>query len=248
MFDIAVFCLKRMAFNILKCLLLAAVLAAVILMVISTGEADDAEVDANIITALDVSDSVDSLQTMVQIQGMAEAIRSPAVVHSILAGDRGRIGFMVFVWADGDFPELVSWRSIASQEDADAAAAEILAKLDRLMDPSKRNLGYATDLSAALDNAAQVALTAPFRSERILVNVIGNGPDNIDEGPALARAALLTMGATINGVVTGGKPEVVTYYRKEVTGGPHHFTLEAASPEDIANIFATKFRIEIAQR
>src|SRR6185369_5237273 len=71
--------------------------------------AGELNTDANIITGLDVSSSIDAQDTMLQIDGMAEAIRSPAILAAIQHGQHGRIGFAVFIWADGEYPELVSW-------------------------------------------------------------------------------------------------------------------------------------------
>src|SRR5919198_6449751 len=86
---------------------------------------DHATTDANIITGLDVSSSINAQETMLQIDGMAQAIKAPEILAAIQHGHYGRIGFAVFVWADGDYPELVSWRLISSPQDAEAASAEI---------------------------------------------------------------------------------------------------------------------------
>src|SRR4051812_12729811 len=78
--------------------------------------------DANIVTALDISDSIDPHSMAIEIDGMAEAIRAPEVIRAIQGGRHGRIGFAIFAWRDGAYPELVSWTIIATEADAHAVA------------------------------------------------------------------------------------------------------------------------------
>ena len=107
--------------------------------------AEDMSTDANIITGLDVSSSINAQETMLQIEGMAQAIRSPAVLAAIQHGQSGRIGFAVFVWADGDYPELVSWRAIGSAEEAEAASQEITSRLQEVMTRAFNRVWAAAD-------------------------------------------------------------------------------------------------------
>ena len=66
-----------------------------------------------------------------QVDGMAQAIRAPEIVAAIKNGRHGRIGFAVFLWAAGDFPELASWRVIGSPQDAEAASNEISSRVGK---------------------------------------------------------------------------------------------------------------------
>jgi hypothetical protein len=68
--------------------------------------------DANIVTGLDFSGSIEPRDARLQIDGMTMAIRSPQIIAAIRNGNHGRIGFAVFVWADGNYPILVTWRLI----------------------------------------------------------------------------------------------------------------------------------------
>lgn len=208
--------------------------------------AEDLSTDANIITGLDVSSSINAQETMLQIDGMAQAIRSPAILAAIQHGQHGRIGFAVFVWADGDYPELVSWRIIGSAEDAEATSKEITSRLATLVESSGRAVGTLTNLSGAIDHASQMLSQAPFSTKRAVVNIIGNGEDNVGEDPQRARADLLARGATINGVVVGGDPAVLNYYRNQVIGGRTAFVLPADKAETLVQVFAMKFVSEIA--
>src|SRR5262244_1439484 len=79
--------------------------------------ADELTTDTNIITGLDVSSSINAQETQLQIEGMAQAIRSPSILAAIQHGKHSRIGFAVFVWADGDCVELIPWRMISSPQE-----------------------------------------------------------------------------------------------------------------------------------
>jgi Ca-activated chloride channel homolog len=63
--------------------------------------------DANIVTGLDISDSITPDEIRLEIEGMARAIRSPEVLAAIQSGKNGRIGFAVFAWSHNQFPDVV---------------------------------------------------------------------------------------------------------------------------------------------
>jgi hypothetical protein len=86
----------------------------------------DAQVrtDANLITALDVSDFMMRHEERLEFEGLARAIVHPAVLDAIAGGRHGRIGFAVFTWSSGaHFEVLVPWTLIASLDDARRIAA-----------------------------------------------------------------------------------------------------------------------------
>ena len=229
-----------------RCVRLALLALCGTLGCFATAAAEDTSTDANIITGLDVSSSINAQETMLQIDGMAQAIKSPAIIAAIQHGRYGRIGFSVFVWADGDYPQLVSWRLISSPQDAEAASQEITARLQEIIASSGHSVGTLTNLSGAIDHAAEMLSSAPYKTNRAVVNIIGNGEDNVGEDPQRARAALLARGATINGVVVGGDPAVIDYYRHQVIGGRTAFVLSADTSDMIVQVFATKFISDIA--
>jgi hypothetical protein len=226
---------------------LLVILWCLILITLITASARAQErVDSNVITALDVSSSINAVETQLQIDGLAAAVRSPAFVAAIQQGRAKRIGFTAFLWADGEYPEILGWRAIGSQEEAEAAAAEIAAQLAAILADTSRSVGTLTDLSGALDHAGALLAAAPFSAGRGIVNVVGNGEDNVGENPQRARAALLAAGVTINGVIVGGDQAVIGYFRKNVIGGRGAFVLSAARPDDLVTVFLSKFVTEIA--
>jgi Ca-activated chloride channel homolog len=208
--------------------------------------ADDVWTDANIVTGLDLSGSIEARDAQIQIDGLALAVRSPQIMAAIRSGHHERIGFAVFVWADGNYPVLSSWRLIASPKEALAASQEITERLRAIIGSDALiKLGALTDLSGALDYGGEMLRTAPFATSRRIVNIIGNGVDNVGEGAPPARDRLVAQGVTINGVSLGYDRTIYEYFKREVIGGPEAFVLMANEPESLVEVLARKFMIEI---
>ena len=98
----------------------------------------------------------------------------------------------------------------------------------------EKRFGRPTDLSRALSSASDMLKTAPFRSTRSVINIIGNGPDNVGADAQGARNATLALGFTINGVVLGQDPDVIEYFQQKVVGGPGSFVEHVPSSELMA--------------
>ena len=228
----------RFAILVVWCALCAADLAA--------ADEDDFAVDANIVTGIDFSRSIDAQESELQIHGMIQAMRAPEVLRAIESGRHGRIGFAVFLWASGVYPELVSWRVIASRQDAEAASTEMLLRLQLIQDTAHRHaIGSLTNVSGAMAHAGEMLADSPFASRRAIMNIVGNGRDNVGESPRWRRDALAARGITINGVVIGGDNAITEYYRQQVIGGPTAFVLAADTPDEIVEAFTSKFVSEI---
>lgn len=208
--------------------------------------ADSVWTDANIVTGLDLSGSIDARDAQIQADGIAMAIRSPEIITAIQSGRYGRIGFSVFIWADGNYPVLVSWRLIGSPQEALSASEEIADRLRAILGSDVLvKLGALTDLSGAIDYGGEMLRTAPFATNHRIVNIIGNGIDNVAEGASTARDRLVAQGVTINGVTLGYDRSIYEYFRREVIGGPKAFVLTAHDPNNLVDVLARKFVTEI---
>jgi hypothetical protein len=209
--------------------------------------ADGTPTDVNIVTGLDFSGSIEAHDAQVQIDGITMAIRSPQIIAAIRNGNRGRIGFALFVWASGNYPILVTWRQSGSAEEAAAVADEVSAGLHALFgSEALARLGALTDLSGALDYGGEMLHTAPFATDRQVINIIGNGIDNVGEGVPPVRDRLVSEGVTINGVALGRDLTLFAYLKRDVIGGPDSFALMADDPELLVETLARKFVTEIA--
>jgi Ca-activated chloride channel homolog len=215
--------------------------------------------DANIVTAIDVSGSIDVDAERIELVGLTQALVHPAVLHAIHAGAHRRIGFSAFTWSSaGQFVPLIPWRVIGSAEDAEEAAALLVAvyRVPR-MDGSKARFhaarrpwrtGMGTDVSAAIEHALGELSSAPFATGRRVINICANGRDNIQNGPSIARHRADAAGIVINGLILGERDGVVDYFRRHVQTGVGSFVIQALESDDIIDAMLRKFVMEIAQR
>jgi hypothetical protein len=226
--------------------LLAILLIGCALALGGVARAESIWTDANIVTGLDLSGSIEAGDAEIQIDGIAQALRAPEIVAAIQRGHYGRIGFAVFVWADGNYPVLVSWRLIGSAQEALATSDEVANRLRAIRNSNiAATLGSLTDLSGAMDYGGAMLLAAPFATNHRVLNIVGNGVDNVGEGPQRARDQLLAMGVTINGVALGHDRAIYEYFQQQVIGGRTAFVLRATDPDALVEVLARKFVTEI---
>jgi len=88
-------------------------------------------------------------------------------------------------------------------------------------------------------------LAAPSQSTRSVINIIGNGPDNVNEDAQAARDIALSLGFTVNGVVLGHDPDLIAYFQHNVAGGPGSFVTHVSTAETMADVFRRKFLKDI---
>jgi Protein of unknown function (DUF1194) len=144
------------------------------------------------------------------------------------------------------FPMVVPWAVIASEADAAAVARQIEARLRVNLETEARAngafyIGRLTDLSQAIDHAGEMISTAPYAADRAVVNIVGNGEDNVGEDAQVARERFIAMGGTVNGVVLGADPLVLDYYRRQVIGGPGAFVISTGDATDLLEVLTRKF-------
>lgn len=226
------------------------------------------EVDTALIVAVDVSESVDEHRYRLQMEGIADALEDEGVISAIVNGSHGAILFTIVAWADHTDVAL-SWRRIASREQAHAVAAEVR----RL----KRFAGEFTCLARMFRSlAANVVPHIPARPSRVVVDVSGDGTDNCssDTTTDAERDALVALDTTINGLPIIEKPgEIVgagayrapgnafevlpppsnaegltldVWYHRHVIGGTGAFVLPAHGYADFGRALRQKFVTEIS--
>lgn len=210
--------------------------------------------DVNLITAIDVSGSINAHAEWLQFDGMARALEHPAFLQTVAAGYHGRVGFFAYTWSSrGDFVQVVPWTVIGSPADARRIAKELRAARgvprfgynDIQKRPWRSN--GATDISEALVYGTTMAIGAPTRASRTVINICTNGTDNIGEGPERARDEAMTLGLVINGLVLGKKyGDLTGYLRDHVQGGGGSFVLHVREPEDLTAAMLAKFVMDIA--
>lgn len=212
-------------------------------------------VDANLVTALDVSDSIMRHEEWIEFDGMIRSVSHPAFLAAVQAGRHHRVGFAVFAWSShSDLRVIVPWVVLGSADDVEGVV-HALTKVPRRGDaafggdddrskapPSPDRM---TDVSEALRYGLDLLAAAPHKTERLVLNICGNGVDNVGEGPERARNLALGAGVTVNGLVIGKEPGLAAYYRERVAAGAGSFVVEAREPADIADAMLRKFLLDL---
>lgn len=199
-------------------------------------------VDLALVLAVDCSSSVDLADFKMQMDGIAAAIRNPLLVEAIAAGSNGRIALTLVQWSSRKSQVVsVPWRLLESSGDLEAMARDI-ERTERRFDPG------GTGLAAAISFSTAMLQGLSFLAERRLIDVSGDGMDNEDGHPGLARDLAVANGITINGLpILYGSSHLEAYYRKFVIGGPRSFLVPAKDLRSFEDAMTRKLLREVSQ-
>jgi hypothetical protein len=225
-------------------------------------------VDAALILAVDVSQSVDEDRYRLQIEGMAKALENKAVADTITSGPYGRIAVQFIVWADG-VETTIPWQIISSRQNALTFSGLIRRQTHRA--------GEYTCMARMMRTVDEEMLDdLPFIPTRTILDISGDGIDNCAEPSAVddARDRLVRRGVTINGlpIIVSGENDVVgagayrapgfglrplsrgpgiettldRWFKDHVIGGQGAFVRPSQGYEEISHAFQQKFLTEIS--
>ncbi|HEV7690794.1 MAG TPA: DUF1194 domain-containing protein [Hyphomonadaceae bacterium] len=206
-----------------------------------------AQVDLELVLAVDVSQSMDYDEHTLQRMGYVDAFRHKDVVNAILSGPRGRIAVTVMEWAgDWDPIDIIPWTILDSE-------AAVKAFADRL-EKEPVNGEQRTSISNALYSAADRIERNNIQSIRQAIDVSGDGANNAGPPVEQARDAVLKKNITINGLpIMLNKPmqyydidHLDRYYKHCVIGGPASFIVPVFDLKHLASTIRKKLVMEIA--
>src|SRR5437588_11828362 len=181
-----------------------------------------ADVDVELVIAVDVSYSMDPEEQALQREGYILALTSKEFLRALREGPNGKIAVTYFEWAGQTDQKIVMpWRLIDGPEAADAVGAEIARA------PYRR--ASRTSISGALRFAKPLFDNSGYRGLRRVIDVSGDGANN--NGPLVVptRDDVLAAGITINGLpIMLKRPNIGSidienldiYYEDCVIGGP----------------------------
>jgi hypothetical protein len=194
----------------------------------------EAECGASLVTGLDASASVGADGLQMQLDGIASALSSPAVIQAFQS--QTCVRFALYAWSDNSTVVLVPWTEIATSDDA--------ARVVALLDASQYEppVGVLTDVSEALEFAEAMFGQIPPTGRRAL-NVVLDGEDNSGDGPQAVAARMRAEGIRINAVTFGTSTTLEAYMRANVTNG---FVLRIDGPADFARTYVQKFRMDLS--
>ena len=205
-------------------------------------------VDLQLVLAIDVSGSVDYEEGQLQRDGYVQAFRDPRVVEAIQSGFHGRIAVTYLEWADVSTRQVImDWQLIS---DADSAA-----KVADLIAAAPKTRGRYTSISGAIEISAAQFANNGYESRRKVIDISGDGPNNVGGLVTGFRDQALAAGITINGLPIindragpFGQPpprDLDVYYKNCVIGGPWAFVIVAEGFRSFAEAVRRKLLIEI---
>ncbi len=203
-------------------------------------------VDLELVLAVDVSNSMDAGEHVLQRAGYVAAIRRPDIWGAIQGGGGRGIALTYVEWAGPDKQRTVlPWRLIDGPAAA-AAFAEDLAESGIFF-----TRGTGTSISAALAYSAASFAENGFDGRRQVIDISGDGPNNRGIPVDAMRDAVLAGGITINGLPLMLRPSrtlgaVDSYYRDCVIGGPGAFLMPVFAQDQLALAIRRKLVLEIA--
>ena len=210
--------------------------------------ADDIAVDLELVLAVDVSGSVDVEEGELQRQGYVTALAHPRVIETIQSGFHGRIAVTYVEWSDTySRSVVVPWMLVSDAPSAEMLAAKLAA--------ADRTRGLYTSISGVIEYVMPLFSDNGFDSRRRVIDISGDGPNNIGALVTTARDAAVAAGITINGLpIVNDRPDprgrmpmpnLDLYYRDCVIGGPWSFIVVAEDFRSFADAVRRKLIIEI---
>jgi Protein of unknown function (DUF1194) len=221
----------------------AARFAAVLVLAAVTREGANAQAaaDLQLVLAVDVSGSVNAQRFELQKMGYVAAFQNRRVLNAILSGRNQSIVVTMMQWS-GPFlqAQVVPW-TLLKDETSVKGIAGAIESAPRMM------YGGGTSISGAIDNAVTLFPQAPFKAERRVIDVSGDGSNNRGRSVTQARDEAVDAGIVINGLpILAFEPQLDQYFKDYVIGGPGAFMIPAKSFEAFAEAILMKLIIEIA--
>jgi hypothetical protein len=219
--------------------------AAALLAVFGAGAGSPAraqgEVDLQLIFAVDASGSVDRYRFELQKRGYIAALRNPRVLQAILGGRSQSIAIAMFQWT-GPFLQVpvLPW-TLAKDEASIKSAASIIENMPRQL------FGGGTSISGAIDYSMNLFPQSPYKGERRVIDISGDGSNNVGRSVVRARDEAVAKDVTINGLpILAVEPYLDQYFKDFVIGGPGAFMVVAKDFESFADAILKKMIVEIA--
>jgi hypothetical protein len=205
-------------------------------------------VDVELVIAVDVSNSMDPEEQALQREGYILGLASREFLQALRNGSQGRIAITYFEWA-GQYDQkiIVPWRLIDGPGSAEAVTNEIKRA------PYRR--APRTSIFGALQFAKPLFDRSGYGGLRRVIDVSGDGSNNMGPPVTIMRDEVLEAGITINGLpimltrgyATGpSDPNLDIYYEDCVIGGPGSFVIAIKEREQFKEATRKKLVQEIA--
>jgi hypothetical protein len=205
-------------------------------------------VDTELVLGVDVSNSMDPEEQALQREGYITGITSREFLTGLHGSMHGKVAVTYFEWAGlYDQKVLVPWRVIDGPETADAFAGELMKA------PYRR--APRTSIYGALQFAKPLFDASGYNGIRRVIDISGDGTNNMGPPVTLMRDQVLAAGISINGLPIMLNRRYATdiqnldvYYEDCVIGGPGSFVVAIRERSQFKEATRTKLLLEIAGR
>ncbi len=199
-------------------------------------------VDLELVLAIDTSGSVDSDEYRLQIEGLVQAFRDPAVIAAIIGtSPAGGVAATVVHWSSvNEQAQMVPWTVLTNEVSAYAFANAIAAAPNRIFADS-------TGIGGVLQYSERLIRRNRFAGRRKSIDVSGDGSNNSGIPPVLVRDMVTDEGITVNGLtILNDEPFLHHYFAENVIGGAGAFVVTVRDYEDIVAGTRNKLLREIS--
>jgi Protein of unknown function (DUF1194) len=199
------------------------------------------QVDVLLVLAVDTSGSVSDARFELQKQGYAAAFRNPNVLRAIRSGMNQSIAVTMTQWTGPSLQaQVVPWTLLTDQ-------ISVLAFADAIEKAPRELFSGGTSISGAIDHAMLLLPSAPFKGNKHVIDISGDGSNNRGRSVMQARDDAVSAGVVINGLpILSLEPWLDKYYFDQVIGGLGSFMILAESYEKFADAVLRKLVLEIA--
>ncbi|MEM7439966.1 MAG: DUF1194 domain-containing protein [Pseudomonadota bacterium] len=204
------------------------------------------EVDLELVLLVDVSRSMTPRELTIQRNGYAAALQSEEVYQAMRGGLLGRIALTYVEWSNTQ-TTVVPWTAVETRQDLAAFAAAMTVHFD----PSLRR----TSISEALLFGMGVLEANAFDGLRQVIDISGDGPNNLGPPVTQARQRVVGQGIVINGLPLMTREGMGAqwhlngldiYFQTCVIGGPGAFVVPVYEWADFPKAIKRKLVLEIA--
>jgi hypothetical protein len=186
-------------------------------------------VDLELVLAVDTSGSVDSNEYHLQIEGLIQAFRDPAVIAAIIGTSAaGGVAATVVHWSSvNEQEQIVPWTVLKSEQTA-------LSFSDAIAAAPTRRFSDSTGIGGVLKYSERLIRRNRFVGRRKSIDVSGDGSNNSGIPPWLVRDMVTEEGITVNGLtILTDEPFLHLYFAENVIGGAGAFVMTVNGYADI---------------
>jgi hypothetical protein len=222
-------------------------MAFVVACFMSVPARGDIYVDLELVLAVDVSRSMTPRELEIQRRGYATALTSEEVIAALTSGPNQRIALTYVEWAGvGLQRTVVDWTLIDGLDAARGVADQLTISLSNSM--------RRTSISAALDHATGLFKNNGYQGLRQVIDISGDGANNMGGRVTAARDRAVAEGITINGLPLMTREgmgamwhlnDLDLYYEACVIGGPGAFVIPVLNWDEFPRAVQRKLVLEL---